>query len=226
LFALKNNLKDEKIDNNEFDKIINLLDFHNVVLGFSNNSNKDNKYLLNYLSKNKDNIKYENLYGFLLGLGTENKSSLSTKEDFENSILFKNIYKADKQLTKYVLSKIENHLQYNSSKGMQEIVSFNSSISIEHIIPNNLGNDDKDKIDEMLHHNKAQCLGNLSLLMPKPNAGIGNDTYAIKKERYFKSKLFINNKELIEKFDNFELNITKNDIDLRGKNLTKLIYDT
>ena len=228
-FYLKDALKSDEIDNKEYERIIILLDFHNIVLSFSPKVNKDQRYFMKFLKKLKDNsesISFENLHKFLKGetCGKENNSSLSTKQEFENNFCTRNIYGADKKISKYILIRIENHLQSTVPESANERIEFDKSWSIEHIMSNTKKESYWGGISDIDHTTYKDVIGNLTLLNGKTNSKEGANGYDLKIDRYEKSKLIISNKYLANQWKKWEINTERNTIQERSEKLLETFY--
>lgn len=229
LFGLKNNLKHEKISIDEFYKTIKLLDFHNIVLS-STTGNKDNKFYVQLIKHvGKNDLSYEKIFNYLTPNSSDetNKSKFPTKEVFEQGFIEFPIYKTNKSLAKYLLTKIENYLQKeieNKDLQMDEQLPMNNSYTLEHIMPQTLSEKWKEEVSELLHIKNIDKFGNLTLLSSKANGYSSNWPYEKKRKTFENSKYIINNHFLVDKYKNWNINEDENDIDDRTKEFIEILY--
>ena len=122
------------------------------------------------------------------------KGQMVSDEEFMNSFTVWTAAKSQKEIVRYILSKIHCFIDKNL-----EINLDSSEVHIEHIMPVNPQNWD---IDSDLHEEYLWRLGNLMLLSGPLNISISNGPFDSKKESYRLSKIEPNN--LVAKCDTWD----------------------
>lgn len=203
LFSVFNDFEDEIIDEEILENI--LIFFLNytirrIVTGVPSNSLRGFYKSLYKRIFNNDSLKVKenylfNIYNFMANI-LSSKDVIPNDTNFKDSLMKENIYK-NNGFCKFLLSILENGL--NSIK---EKVYIDSSISIEHIMPQNKDNDDwKNEIGQdysFVYDKYLHTLGNLTLT--GYNSELSDNPFK-EKVRMIKekSKFIILNQDVIDK---------------------------
>lgn len=109
------------------------------------------------------------------------KEQMVTDEEFISSFGIWMASKSEKEIVRYILSKIHRHIDKNL-----EINLDTSEVHVEHIMP---VNPSQWEIDPEVHEAYLWRLGNLMLLSGPINMSISNSPFDVKKSGYLTSKI-------------------------------------
>ena len=104
-----------------------------------------------------------------------------TDEEFINSFEIWTASKSEKEIVRYILSKIHQYIDKNLELNLDT-----SEVHIEHIMPINSS---QWEVDPEVHEAYLWRLGNLMLLSGPINMSISNSPFEIKREGYLTSKI-------------------------------------
>ncbi len=212
---MKKSLREERIDLEEYDRMLELLDLHNVSLAVADKPNKDNRFLFKYIEKVEGDVGYNTLLEYLTN-NPNNKSRMATTNEFNNGLINTLIYEKSNKIAKYILYRIENHLKRTS----KEFIEF--KYSLEHIFPQSDKNW-KDSFDDEIYKDKyIHTLGNLTLVKKSFNSKLSNKPWEEKKKEIIKSSSLKLNEELTVN-DKWLIKESKNDPKERAKTLKEYI---
>lgn len=185
IYEIMNNLKNVMIRNKILDKGANWLEKLFAEMAFNISNDK----------KNKDQIVQE-----IKEIISDNGMS----DEFIKPILIEKNYSSDKNLIRYILRMIEN-ANINEKEGLP---INNNSIHIEHIMPVVPIDMASWGVNDELHNEFLWKIGNLTLLKDKLNNKARNSNFAIKKDFYKKSDVFLT-RDLAD-YDNWTTEEIKN----------------
>ncbi|BDU67531.1 MAG: hypothetical protein TYPL_1840 [Candidatus Tyloplasma litorale] len=216
-FIISEKLRNKEINQEEANKIYELLDMHNMSMSIKGSVNKDSRFISKYIKLVNGNINYVNLLDYLTN-NFKNKSRLTTIEEFTNGFKNTDLYLSDKKMSKYILYRIENYLNYRSG----EKIPFN--YTLEHIFPINDRNW-KNNFDSLEYKESfIHTIGNLTLLTNNVNSSLSNDGWETKKEKMKEYSYLIKlNKELIESNSEWNIKENNNSVLKRSEILLKYI---
>jgi hypothetical protein len=119
----------------------------------------------------------------------ENKQRFPTDEEFEDTLLTKNLYEDSNKKTKAILYILEKSINKDLDITLEDI-------SVEHILPqtkyDKLEECWQDHISNVEYDKQVHTLGNLTLLIHSDNSSIGNKCFDIKKAVYVESNFQLN----------------------------------
>ncbi len=213
---MKEKLYNEEIEEEEYNKILQVLDMHNAFLAIADRKNSDNRFLFKYIENEEGNVRLDSLIEYLTEK-TNNKSRLITRQELNDGLKSTNIYEKNAKIARYILYRIENKQRESSD----EFIDF--KYSLEHIFPQN----DKhwkecfDENNEDYKNKYIHTLGNLTLVKKKLNSTLSNQKWESKKLELKKSSLKIN-EELIEN-DKWFIKEQENDVEKRMQTLSNYI---
>jgi hypothetical protein len=97
----------------------------------------------------------------------------------------------NRRQARYILSRLENQLRVDRKEGELAVVSDESKVNLEHIMPQAGGPDWPGSPDEQRFY--VDRLGNLALLLTTENRNLGNESFSVKKNVYASSQLLLTN---------------------------------
>lgn len=172
-----------------------------------NNTKIEIEFVANFLYRmsNKDFNKIKFIDALRSDAEWANRSP--SDEEFKQAFTKKNIYKEDKTFAKYLLYHLNQEMY--RKKSLNCSCSFDSSLSVEHIIPQKLNkhwedklHDFKDEYEEVKH-----TIGNLTLAHNKNNSKLQNDSFEEKRLIYTDSAYIITRE--LRKMQDFGINEVK-----------------
>ncbi len=212
---LQEKLFNEKITKEEFDQIFDLLDIHNISLAVANRKNSDNRFLFKYIEKCKGDIEYNSLLEYLTS-NINNKSRLTTREEFIDGLENTKIYESNSKIALYILYRIENYLRGTSGENIE------FKYSLEHVFPQSDKNW-KENFDDVDFKNKhLHTIGNLTLVKNKLNSKLSNKKWSEKKV-ILKNESSLKINEEITNNENWNVFKDNNDITRRKDALLNYI---
>ncbi|MBB2482684.1 DUF262 domain-containing protein [Bacillus sp. APMAM] len=183
---------EEKISKSDFSQILSLIESYlsrRIIL--EHGSQGLNKVFVTFI---RDFNYKEPVKSFEIALlSKKGHHRFPNNEEFENAFLLRNIYTIKSNYKKYILYSLEKSLS-------NEVVDLSSQISIEHIMPQNIGNNFYwqnilgDNWQE-IHQKYLHTIGNLTLTAY--NSNLSNRNFTEKKEM------------LVSGYDNSSFNLSK-----------------
>lgn len=150
------------------------------------------------------------------GVKQELKSIYVKDDEFYNDFIVKCIStKGNQRIAKYILIKLNTHLSVEKI----DIDITDSSLTLEHILPENPNDNWKSIFNDEIIHDYIYRIGNYTLLSQKRNQSIANDDFSEKVKLYEKSDILIT-KNIATYYKNKEWN--KDTIDKRQSHMGEI----
>lgn len=183
LLASYNNLSQEEFT--KVLKLVSVITFRYTIIGGLHTNLKEDIY-------NKASIKISNKeLTSALGVAKEIKSLYTSDKDFKNDFSTTSVNtKRNKKLVRYILFEIENHLSQTDTDYEE------NPATIEHILPENAGEDWTDNFPISIQESLVYRLGNYTLLEEDKNRECGNRSFEEKK-KIFNTSQYMMSKQIL-----------------------------